>query len=101
MDERTMIDLHAVPLFLILPICFAGGSLLGFLYFRTLRVTTDMLVMGDRPLLALALTFGRLVCLGAGLYVAVLAGGLALLAALAGVLCAKFRVLGSARGARV
>ena len=98
MDERTMIDLHAVPLFLILPVCFAGGFLLGFAYFRTLRITTDMLVMGDRPLLALALTFGRFVCLGAGLYVAVLAGGLALLAAFAGVLCAKWIMLRRMQG---
>lgn len=93
MDERAMIDLHAVPLFLILPVCFAGGLVLGFAYFRTLRMTADMLVRGDRPLLALAMTLGRVACLGAGLYVSVLAGGFALLAAFAGVLCAKWIML--------
>jgi hypothetical protein len=74
---------------------------LGFAYFRILRITAEMLVMGGRPLLALALTFGRFVCLGAGFYVAVLAGGLALLAAFAGVLCAKSLMLRRTRGVHV
>jgi hypothetical protein len=99
MDERAMIDLHTAPLLVILPVCFAGGLGMGFAYFRTLRTTAGLLVRGERPLLGLALTFGRLVCLGAGLYVAVLVGGLALLAALAGVLCAKTIMLRRMRGA--
>lgn len=100
MDERTMIDLHAVPLLLILPVCLAGGLVLGFAYFRTLRTTAGLLVRGDRPLLGLALTLSRFVFLGAGLYVAMLAGGLALLVALAGVLCARTMMLHRMRGAR-
>lgn len=100
MDERAMIDLPAVPLLLILPVCLAGGLVLGFAYFRALRITADLLVRGDRPLLGLALTLSRFVLLGAGLYVAVLAGGLALLVALAGVLGARAMMLRRMRGAR-
>jgi hypothetical protein len=89
MDERAMIDLQAVPLLLILPLCFAGGLGVGFVYFRALRATADLLVSGDRPLLGLMLSLGRFACLGVALYVAVQAGGLALLATLAGILCAR------------
>jgi hypothetical protein len=53
MDERAMIDLHLVPLPLILPACFLGGLVLGFAYFRALRTTADLIV-GGRPLLGLA-----------------------------------------------
>jgi hypothetical protein len=42
---------------------------------------------------------GRFALVGAGLYGAVLAGGLVLLAAFAGVLCAKSLMLRKARGA--
>ncbi|MBN2907387.1 MAG: hypothetical protein JXJ18_11815 [Rhodobacteraceae bacterium] len=92
-----MIDLHTVPLWLSLPVCFAGGLGLGFAYFSALRATADLIVTGGRPILGLALTLGRLAFLGAGFYLAVLAGGLALLAALAGVLCAKALMLRRAR----
>ncbi len=95
-----MTELYAVPLILILPVCLAGGLALGFAYFSTLRTTADLLVRGDRPLLGLALTLGRFVFLGAGLYVAVLAGGPALLAALAGVLSAKWIMLRRMRRAQ-
>jgi hypothetical protein len=98
MDERTMIDLHAVPHLVMLPICFGGGLALGFAHFRILRISAELLVRGERPLLALALTLGRFALLGAGLYGAVLASGLALLAAFAGVLCAKSLMLRRARG---
>lgn len=89
MDERAMIDLTTLPLPVTLTVCFLGGLLLGFAYFRALRKTTDLIVGGGPMFLGLALTLGRLALLGAGFYVAVLAGGTALLAALAGVLCAK------------
>ncbi len=92
-----MIDLHAIPLFLTLPVSFAGGLVLGLVYFRALRGTADLIVGGGPPLLGLVLTLGRLAVLGAGLYVAVLVGGLALLAALAGVLCAKGLMLRQTR----
>ena len=90
MDERAMIDLTNLPLTLALPGSFIGGLLLGFVYFRAVRATVDLLVAHGSPLLALALTFGRLALIGGGLYLAVQAGGLALLAALFGVLVAKF-----------
>jgi hypothetical protein len=98
MDERTMIDLHTVKACLTLPVCLVGGLVLGFAYFHALRTTADIIVGGGHPLLGLALTLGRLAFLGAGLYVAVLSGGLALLAALAGVLCAKGLMLHHTRG---
>lgn len=84
-----MIWPHTAALLVILPICFAGGVILGFAYFRALRMTADLIVGGGNPLLVLALALGRLAFLGAGFYVAVLFGGYALLAALLGVLCAK------------
>ncbi len=99
MDERTMIDLSALPLPVILPVCFLGGLVLGYVYFRALRETADLIVSRGAPLLGLALTLGRLALLCAGFYLAVLAGGLALLTALAGVLGAKTLMLRQARGA--
>jgi hypothetical protein len=90
MDERAMIDLAALPLALTLPVAFIGGLLLGLVYFRAVRLTADLIVGQKNPLLGLALALGRLALLGVGLYVAVLAGAPALLAALAGVLLAKF-----------
>jgi hypothetical protein len=89
MDERTMTALDTWPLVLTLPLCFAGGVLLGLAWFRVLRWTTDLIVNGGSPVLALTLSLGRLVVIGAGFSLAVLFGGLALLAALAGVLTVR------------
>lgn len=89
MDERAMTMTQTFPLVLTLPLCFAGGLLLGFAYFRALRWTTALIVNGGSPVLALALSLGRLIMIGVGFYFAVLLGGLALLAALAGVLTVK------------
>jgi len=97
MDERTMIKLAALPLPLLLPVCFLGGLLLGYLYFRALRETANLIVSHGHPLLGMILTLGRLALLCVGFYLAVLAGGLALLAALAGVLGAKWLMLPHAR----
>lgn len=88
-----MINLSALPLHITLPVCFLGGMVLGYVYFRALRHTANLVVSHGHPLLGLALTFGRLALLAAGFYVAVLAGGFALMAALAGVLCAKALML--------
>lgn len=99
MDERAMIDVSALPLSLTLPACFLGGLALGFAYFLALRKTADLIVTGGHPLLGVALTLGRLAFLAAGFYLAVLAGGLALLAALAGVLVAKALLLAQMRRA--
>ncbi|WP_028914036.1 ATP synthase subunit I [Pseudorhodobacter ferrugineus] len=93
MDEWTMIDFSVLPLALILIACFMGGLMLGYAYFRALRATADLIVGGGSVLLGLGLTLGRVGFLGLGLYVAVLGGALALLAALAGVLCAKALIL--------
>lgn len=89
MDERTMINVTILPLDLLLPVCFLGGLVIGYVYFRALRETADLIVSRGHPLLAMILTLGRLALLCAGFYLAVLAGGVALLAALAGVIGAK------------
>ncbi|SNR63699.1 N-ATPase, AtpR subunit [Puniceibacterium sediminis] len=92
-----MMDLSALPLSVTLPACFLGGLAIGYVYFRALRHTAELIVSQGSPLLGLALTLGRLALLTAAFYVAVLAGGFALLAALAGVLCAKAVMLRHAR----
>jgi hypothetical protein len=99
MDERTMIALSALhlPLPLVLGVAFAGGLMLGFVYFRALRATADLIVGGGSPWLGLALTVARLVGIAGAFYVAVQAGGLAVVAALAGVLCAKAVILRQTR----
>jgi len=96
-----MTDLSNLPLLATLPICFVGGLALGFVYFQALRVTADLIVTGGRPLLGLALALGRLALLASGFYLAVQLGGLALLATLAGVLCAKAVILRRERGVKL
>jgi hypothetical protein len=49
MDERTMIDLHAIPLLVLLPVSLAGGLALGLAYFRALRARPTCLSGGQRP----------------------------------------------------
>lgn len=80
-----------------LGVCFLGGVLLGYGYFRTLRMTVDVLIGGGAPLLGAALTLGRVAVLCVGLYLAVQAGGMALLAALAGLLATKTFVMARTR----
>ncbi|MEX1660746.1 ATP synthase subunit I [Thioclava sp. 15-R06ZXC-3] len=94
-----MNELSALPMPILLSLSFLAGLALGYGYFRALRVTADMIVRGASAWLALALTVGRLALLGAGFYLAVLAGGLALLAALGGVLVAKTLMVRQARRA--
>lgn len=84
-----MIDLFVPARFLTWAVCFVGGLGFGLAYFRCLRTTTNLILRDGNPLLGLALTLGRLVVLGICLFVAVQAGGVALLVALAGILCAK------------
>ena len=93
MDEHTMIDISTLPLFVILPICFLGGLFIGYGYFRALRETANLIVSGDQPLWVIALTLGRISLLATGFFIALLAGGIALLAAFTGVLCAKWIML--------
>lgn len=94
-----MIDLSALPPPVTLPVCFLGGLVLGYVYFRVLRETANLIAGQGSPLLGLGLTLGRLALLCAGFYLAVLAGGFALLAALAGVLGAKALMLRQTRRA--
>ena len=93
MDERTMTDPSTLPLIVLLPVCFLGGLFIGYGYFRALRETANLIVGGGQPLRAVVLTLARISLLATGFFIAVLAGGLALLAALAGVLCAKWIML--------
>ena len=88
-----MIDLTSLPLFILLPGCFLAGLFIGYGYFRALRATADLIVHEGQPLMGLALTLGRLSLLITGFFIAVLIGGLALLATFAGVLCAKALML--------
>lgn len=84
MDEHAMIDLATFPLFILLPASFLAGLFIGYGYFRALRETTNLIVHEASPVLAVALTLGRISLLITVLYIAGLAGGLALLATLAG-----------------
>lgn len=93
MGERRMTYLSSLPLVFLLPICFLGGLFIGWGYFRALRETANLIVGGGKPLRAIVLTLARISLLATGFFIAVLAGGLALLAALAGVLCAKWIML--------
>ncbi len=93
MDERTMTDPSTLPPIVLLPICFLGGLFIGWGYFRALRETANLIVKGGNPQRAIVLTLARISLLASGFFIAVLAGGLALLAALAGVLFAKWIML--------
>ncbi len=93
MDERTMTDPSTLPLIVLLPVCFLGGLFIGYGYFRALRETAHLLVNGGEPLRAIALTLGRISLLATAFFLAVLFDGFALLAAFAGVLCAKWIML--------
>lgn len=88
-----MTYLSTLPIYVLLPVCFLGGLFIGYGYFRALRETANILVGGGEPLRAIALTLGRISLLATGFFIAVLLGGLALLAAFAGVLCAKWIML--------
>lgn len=79
----------SLPFLVVMPLSFAAGLLVGLAYFRALRITADLIVARSAPMLTLLLTLGRIACLGAVLYAAVLVSGLALMAALAGVVVAR------------
>lgn len=88
-----MMTPNAWQLALLVPASFAGGVLLGVVYFRAVRMTADLIVSGQKPLIALGLTLGRFALLGAGFFLAVQAGWVAVLAVLAGVLAGRRLVL--------
>lgn len=99
MDEHAMIDLSSLSLLVTLPVFLLVGLVLGCAYFRAVRATADLVVSQGNPLRAVALTLGRLTLLCTGFYLAVQAGGLPLLAALAGVLGARALLLRRTRSA--
>jgi hypothetical protein len=89
-----MIDLHSIPLAITLPLSFFSGLILGHIYFRALRETASLIVSNGNIVFGLLMTLGRMTLLGVCFfYLAKLGGGLAILAALAGVLCAKHWLL--------
>lgn len=94
-----MIDISTLPLSITLPGGFLAGLFIGYGYFRALCATTNLIVLEGQPLLGLALTLGRLSLLVTGFFIAVLAGGLTLLATFAGLLCAKALMINRTRGA--
>lgn len=74
-----------------------AGFVLGVLHFKTLRLVSDRLVQGD--MCAVALQLGRFALLGLALFGLAKLGAVPLLAATAGLLVARGRVVngGSAR----
>lgn len=81
-----------------LSISFFGGGLLGLAYFSAVRLTSDLIVTGSKPLLAIALILGRFALMAAGLVLTLQAGAFALLVALAGVLVGRTLAIRWARG---
>jgi len=77
------------PVLLLLPVCFVGGAILGLGYFRSLKLTADLIVKGHSPILVIALGFGRLIVLIAGFVLALQAGGIGILGTLAGVIAGR------------
>lgn len=88
-----MMDFSALLPAMLLPACFVGGLVVGHGYFHALRATTDLILHEGKPMMALVLTFGRMSLLATAFFMAVLAGGAALLATFTGVLCAKALML--------
>ncbi|MFZ7089918.1 ATP synthase subunit I [Primorskyibacter sp. 2E233] len=88
MDERAMM-MTALPPFIAIPLFFLSGLLLGYVYFRALHETANLIVNKGPAWIGLALTAGRFALAVAVLYLAVRVSGLALLAALAGMLIAR------------
>ncbi len=84
-----MTDANVWPILLTLSAGLVGGVLLGLIYFRAVKITADLIVAGKRPVIAIALTLGRLGLMGAGLVLALQAGAIAVLAALVGVLIGR------------
>ncbi|OSQ35406.1 ATP synthase subunit I [Thalassospira mesophila] len=95
-----MMSSDTLPLLLLLPFCFAGGVLLGILYFRCIKVTADLIVSGRKPVLAIALAIARLGLLAGGFALALQTGGFGIIAVLAGVIVGRECVIRRKRGAQ-
>ncbi|MCB1357988.1 MAG: hypothetical protein KDK53_16360 [Maritimibacter sp.] len=76
---------------------FAFGLAVGLVHFLSLRRVTALWLSGRAPRRALALHFGRLAALGAGLFGLALIGAVALVAGAMGVIVAREIVLHGAR----
>jgi hypothetical protein len=74
-----------------LVIGLAAGFMLGLVHFRTLRLVSDRLVQGD--ITAIALQLGRFVVLAVALFGLAKLGAVPLLAAMAGIIVARGRVV--------
>jgi len=89
-----MMNLIDLSHYITLPFGYLIGLMLGFTYFVALRETTAVIVTQRNALLGLALTLGRIGFVVALFAITVLAaGGEALVAALAGLLCARMLML--------
>lgn len=94
-----MIDLHTLPLLVTMPVSFAGGIVLGLIYFHAIRISADMVVSGQRPALVIVAAILRFGLLAASFALALQAGGAALLAALVGVLIGRTLIIRHRPGA--
>ncbi len=79
----------AVPV--VAPIAMLAGFAAGLVHFHTLKGVASRLVSGEMA--AIPLQIARLVALGAALFLAALAGPVALIAATVGILLARRRVI--------
>ena len=85
---------HILPL----GIAFVGGGVLGLLYLILLRESVRSFLDDHRAGLGAVLTVGRLLLVGAGLWLAVQSGALQLLGALAGFTVIRAFGMHSRRG---
>jgi hypothetical protein len=89
LDGQFMTNLPSLALWL------TGGVILGLIYFRMVRHSVKLMLSGrsSGPLYALALVLLRLAGLGGVLVVAAMQGAGPLLAAMLGLLTARFAVM--------
>tara|TARA_R110000824_G_scaffold311868_1_gene499014 strand:+ start:2527 stop:2832 length:306 start_codon:yes stop_codon:yes gene_type:complete len=100
MDEHEMIHPDTWPILVLLPVCFIGGGVLGLVYFRSLQLTANLIVEGHKPIVIIALGFGRLIVLAAGFAVALQAGGIGIVGTLVGVIAGRELIVRHKPGAR-
>jgi len=88
-------SLAAIPLVIQVPVAALAGYGIGTVHFRSLARVADMMLAGR--MIAVVLQLARLAVLAGFLILAALAGPGPLIAAAAGVLVARARVLKAAR----
>jgi len=84
---------------IVLSIAFGAGLALGSAFFLALRENVALYLRPDRRLRGIALHLGRLVLMCAALLLAARLGADILLAVTAGVLAARFAIVGRSRPA--